>query len=656
MLGVLPLLEGHVSRACAPVCLRAQSGSSFTFTPRTRGADVTMELTPHNTAAAASALAAIACCVRTLLGPQRTLKCGAESISTPAVVSGNALTVLDWLTVQHPAGLVLLEVAETLHTQYGSGVATLICLTGALAHAVKELCLHGFGVHTVLHGLRQAAELCCETLAELALPIRLAAPWSSISAGAGMAFHAMPSSPPPSPPSPPSPRSLLTEAEALAPLPEPIEAIDDDVAWFFEVGDDKPPTEESVRSPSAQPPLPAMRSPSPPRPPHPAPPQAMLSPSPPAPPSPARAPPPEPAPQERALALKERGNALLADGRLSDALGCYTRAVDAYGEARAVLRASGAGGEAAEEAAALSRALCVSLSNRALVLCKLGRPEEALADAQRALLLDRTYAKAHHRAAAALDMLGRSAEAQQAYARSRSANSRSSALEASSARAVQPAAPSASHTDTAVGRAAHTATASSSYCNAAAGVHSASSSSSAALRLSHLVQPPTVPPDLAALGAALAHGCHEEMAIALECAAIFGRPPWHLKHALRVQHLVGRASTRASSIPPNRLQPLMHPSRAFDLQLATPPDAAPAGTNSDNPRAWQGVRCAGACYTLSRVMTSRASPSTSLMRSTPLASRWSTAISTRRSSVRKPSMEPSMEPWGCDKGRRHAKR
>ena len=92
-------------------------------------------------------------------------------------LSGNTLEVLHWLSIEHPAGLVLLEACEILHRRHGTGATTLVCLIGTLAQAVRELCNEGFAIHAVLHGLRCAAELCCETLAELTLPVAPPACW-----------------------------------------------------------------------------------------------------------------------------------------------------------------------------------------------------------------------------------------------------------------------------------------------------------------------------------------------------------------------------------------------------------------------------------------------------------------------------------------------
>ena len=99
-----------------------------------------MHVEPLPPAASAAALSAVAACIRTLLGPQRTLKCAHATTTEPALISGDSLVVLDRLGLWHPAAVLLLEACEALQKQHGSGVTTLVCLTGELAASALELC------------------------------------------------------------------------------------------------------------------------------------------------------------------------------------------------------------------------------------------------------------------------------------------------------------------------------------------------------------------------------------------------------------------------------------------------------------------------------------------------------------------------------------
>jgi tetratricopeptide (TPR) repeat protein len=110
---------------------------------------------------------------------------------------------------------------------------------------------------------------------------------------------------------------------------------------------------------------------------------------------------------------KEEGNALLREGKLAAALHCFREAILAYERLDLDPPEGYTKGSGREE---LSRAHAVAHANRALVLCRLGRAEEAHDDAKRALQLDRTYMKAYHRLGSALELLGRRDEAAEAFA------------------------------------------------------------------------------------------------------------------------------------------------------------------------------------------------------------------------------------------------
>ena len=85
------------------------------------------------------ALGSIAACLRTLLGPQGTLKFAEATYRDGALLTGDALTILDRLDVAHPAGTLLVEACEGMASSQGCGITTLICLTGELAKAALSL-------------------------------------------------------------------------------------------------------------------------------------------------------------------------------------------------------------------------------------------------------------------------------------------------------------------------------------------------------------------------------------------------------------------------------------------------------------------------------------------------------------------------------------
>ena len=90
-------------------------------------------------AASVRALGSIAACLRTQLGPQTTLKFAEATPRDGALLTGDALTILDRLDVSHPAGTLLVEACEGMASSQGCGITTLVCLTGEFAKAAMSL-------------------------------------------------------------------------------------------------------------------------------------------------------------------------------------------------------------------------------------------------------------------------------------------------------------------------------------------------------------------------------------------------------------------------------------------------------------------------------------------------------------------------------------
>ena len=115
--------------------------------------------------------------------------------------------------------------------------------------------------------------------------------------------------------------------------------------------------------------------------------------------------------------------------------------------------------------------------------CRLGDAERGLLEARRAVALDPSYAKAHHRLGAALQALGRQAEAQPALATAarlqRAPSSSAAPRDGRTPAAALPAAPPAVQHDV-----------------------------------------------LERLACGLAHGQPPHMALAMQAAALLGPPPW----------------------------------------------------------------------------------------------------------------------------------
>ena len=352
---------------------------------------------PASAAGSVIALGSIAACLRTLLGPQGTLKFAEATPTDGALLTGDALTILDRLDIAHPAGTLLVEACEGMASSQGCGITTLICLTGELAkaalnlqqqvscgpksdapHCSRATCRHtpapspadpvpgaaqGFGMHAVLRALRWAVEVCRSVsddlslpLAELATaPVQRAAtavvPPAAAAAAAEPPADTAAAVMPPAAAMPPAVAAAAAAAVAAAvpPVPTASEshepAADDDTSWFFDIGPPEPPSAGTPPQEQDQGNYRHATHDSAPR-------AAAVA-------AVEAAEAAEAAAEgEAVLALKERGNALLKQGQPRQALELYAAACAAC-ERYGAGSARGADGEA--------ESLAVILANSSLV-------------------------------------------------------------------------------------------------------------------------------------------------------------------------------------------------------------------------------------------------------------------------------------------------
>ena len=93
-----------------------------------------------------AALRALAACVRTLLGPQHTLKLAHASETEPALLTSDALAVLSALDVEaSAAGALLLEACEGQHSAHGCGALKFLMFPRATAVPGWQYCPGGQG-------------------------------------------------------------------------------------------------------------------------------------------------------------------------------------------------------------------------------------------------------------------------------------------------------------------------------------------------------------------------------------------------------------------------------------------------------------------------------------------------------------------------------
>jgi len=113
---------------------------------------------------------AIAAAVRTTLGPRGMDKMLVSS-SGDVVITNDGATILHEMSVQHPGGKLIVEVAETQDDEVGDGTTTATVLVGSLMEEAEALLAQEVHPTIIAHGYQLGMEKALEILDELAIAI-----------------------------------------------------------------------------------------------------------------------------------------------------------------------------------------------------------------------------------------------------------------------------------------------------------------------------------------------------------------------------------------------------------------------------------------------------------------------------------------------------
>ncbi|MFY1644916.1 thermosome subunit beta, partial [Methanoculleus bourgensis] len=113
---------------------------------------------------------AIAAAVRTTLGPRGMDKMLVSS-SGDVVITNDGATILHEMSVQHPGGKLVVEVAETQDGEVGDGTTTAIVLLGSLMDEAERLLAQDIHPTVIAHGYQLGMEKALEVLNELAITV-----------------------------------------------------------------------------------------------------------------------------------------------------------------------------------------------------------------------------------------------------------------------------------------------------------------------------------------------------------------------------------------------------------------------------------------------------------------------------------------------------
>ncbi|KAI7865687.1 T-complex protein 1 subunit alpha [Spinellus fusiger] len=136
---------------------RDQNSSLFLGGERTTGQDVRAS----NVLAAAS----IANIVKSSLGPVGLDKMMVDEIGD-VTISNDGATILQLLEIEHPAGKVLLELAQQQDREVGDGTTSVVIIAAELLKRANELVKNKIHPTTIITGYRLASKVACKFIAD----------------------------------------------------------------------------------------------------------------------------------------------------------------------------------------------------------------------------------------------------------------------------------------------------------------------------------------------------------------------------------------------------------------------------------------------------------------------------------------------------------
>ncbi|RMF05782.1 thermosome subunit [Candidatus Woesearchaeota archaeon] len=110
--------------------------------------------------------------VRTTLGPKGMDKMLVDSLGD-VIITNDGVTILDEMSIEHPAAKMIVEVAKTQESEVGDGTTTAVVLAGELLKQAEELLEQNIHPTVIAKGYRIASEKAEEILNKMAKDVTL---------------------------------------------------------------------------------------------------------------------------------------------------------------------------------------------------------------------------------------------------------------------------------------------------------------------------------------------------------------------------------------------------------------------------------------------------------------------------------------------------
>ena len=108
--------------------------------------------------------------VRTTLGPKGMDKMLVDSLGD-VVVTNDGVTILEEMSIEHPAAKMLVEIAKTQENEIGDGTTTAVVIAGELLKKAEDLLESNVHPTVIARGYRLAAEKALSTLETISEPV-----------------------------------------------------------------------------------------------------------------------------------------------------------------------------------------------------------------------------------------------------------------------------------------------------------------------------------------------------------------------------------------------------------------------------------------------------------------------------------------------------
>ena len=115
---------------------------------------------------------AVASAVKTTLGPKGMDKMLVDSIGDMTITNDGA-TILEEMSIEHPVGKMLVEVAKTQDTETGDGTTTAVVIAGELLKKAESLLDQNVHPTMIIRGYKLAEEKAQKILNEISTPITM---------------------------------------------------------------------------------------------------------------------------------------------------------------------------------------------------------------------------------------------------------------------------------------------------------------------------------------------------------------------------------------------------------------------------------------------------------------------------------------------------